>query len=103
MIYLDILIIFVMIILWFMIKNFIKYIRLLWILFIVSGYLMLILGFITRHIIKNKIMVFGTSRISNIVFKLIINGGLVLLIVGVMLLIIYIMIIIFKHRILVSD
>ncbi len=96
MIYLDIAIILVMIILWVLIKDFINYIKLLSILLMTSGYLMLIWGFIIRQIIKNKVKVIGINKISNIVFKTIINKGLILLLIGCLLLIGYVFIIVYK-------
>ena len=97
MIYLDILIISIMIILWFIIKNIIRYIRLLCILYLVSGYLMITLGFFVKIIIKRKIVLISINNISSLIFKMFTNRGLWLLLWGGLLLVIYVVIVGYKY------
>ena len=97
MIYLDILIISIMAILWFVIKDIIRYIKLLCILYLVSGYLMIIMGFLIKTIIKSKVVFINIDKIGDSILKMFINKGLWLILWGGLLLIIYVIVITYRH------
>ena len=93
MIYLDISIAVIMIILWIILKDFIKFLKITFILNFITGYIIIILGIIVKIFIKNKIKYIN---IVNIIFNMITKRGLIILLIGVIELIIYIIIIIYK-------
>lgn len=84
------------IILIYLIKDFIKIIRINSILLIVSGYLIIVLNYILRNIINNKLSFINISKITNIIYYQSINKGLLFILFGSILLIIYSSIIIYR-------
>ena len=96
MIYLIIGIILLTVIQVFLVKDILKIIRIESIILIISGYLMIILNYILRSVINNKISFINISKITGYILRKSINRGLILILIGGILLMIYGILIVYR-------
>ena len=96
MMFLVICIIFVTIILYFVLKDIHKLLRLTSILTISSGYLTIMVGYVTISIIKNKVSFINISRITSPIFDKVVEKGLILILIGAIQLIIYVLLNVYR-------
>lgn len=90
MIYIDVLILVVIIVLCYLIKDFNRILNISSIITIVIGYIILLLSNICEIFIKSHLSYINTKHISLIVKTSFINRGLILILIGEIELIIYI-------------
>ena len=97
MIYLIIAIIILTIILYFILKDLFKLLRITSIITITSGYLTIITGYITRNILNSQITIFNISKITGIIFDKNLRNGLILILIGAIELITYVIINVYRN------
>lgn len=96
MIYLIISIIIITSIIYYLLKDIYKLLRLTSILTIISGYTTIVIGYITTINIRNKINFINISKITSPIFNKCIDKGLVLILIGAIELITYILLNIYR-------
>lgn len=82
MFYFYIIIIILTIIMYYIIKDLYKMLRITSIITISSGYLTLLIGYIATSIVNNKLSFINISKITNIIFNKNLDKALVLLLIG---------------------
>ena len=103
MIYLIIGIIIITIIIYLILKDIYKLLRLTSIITISSGYLTIVIGYITISIIKNKISSINISKITSPILNECVDKGLILILIGAIELIIYILLNLYRRYYLRRD
>ena len=96
MIYLIIGIIIITIIIYFLLKDIYKLLRLTSIITILSGYLTIIIGYIVTNIIKNKVSFINISKITKPIFNECVDKGLILILIGTIELITYVLLNVYR-------
>ena len=85
-------------ILFFLIKDKLKFLKIASIITIISGYLMIFLSYILRILINKEFSFINISKITNIIMDRSINRALIIILIGSLEIITYVVIYIYKKK-----